>query len=42
MKIVKKFKELQKQYENIDQNRANLDYIDGIVYKVNNLEFQKG
>ena len=42
VKIVKNLKELQKQYENIDQNRANLDYdIDGIVYKVNNLEFQK-
>ena len=42
VKIVKNLKELQKQYENIDQNRANLDYdIDGIVYKVNDLEFQK-
>ena len=38
----KKVEDLLKYYEKIEKQRASLDYdIDGIVYKVNNLETQK-
>ncbi len=38
----KKVEDLLKYYEKIDNQRASLDYdIDGIVYKVNNIETQK-
>ena len=41
-KIIKNIKELEKNYNNLEQLRSGLDYdIDGIVYKINDLELQK-
>ena len=41
-KIVKNLDEIQKQHSKIDQERSNLDYdIDGIVFKINDLNLQK-
>ena len=41
-KIVKNLKEIEKQHETIDKLRASLDYdIDGLVYKVDDLNLQK-
>ena len=40
-KLVRGLNEIEKQHKIIDQMRSSLDYdIDGIVYKVNNLELQ--
>ncbi len=40
-KVVKGLDEIEKQYKIIDSVRSSLDYdIDGLVYKVNNLELQ--
>ncbi len=41
-KTVSTIEEIEKQYNKIDQLRSSLDYdIDGLVYKVNDLTFQK-
>ena len=41
-KITKDFSEIETQHKKIDQLRSSLDYdIDGIVYKVNDLDLQK-
>lgn len=41
-KIIKNIKELEKNYNDLEQLRSGLDYdIDGIVYKINDLELQK-
>ena len=41
-KIIKNFNEIKNHYEKINQLRASLDYdIDGLVYKINNLNLQK-
>ena len=41
-KIVEGTEEIEKWHEKLDQTRSSLDYdIDGIVYKVNNLNLQK-
>ena len=41
-KIVNGLSEIEKQHKKINQERSTLDYdIDGIVYKVNNLNLQK-
>lgn len=41
-KIINNFNEIEEQHKNINQLRSALDYdIDGLVYKVNNLELQK-
>jgi len=41
-KIIKNIKELEKNYNDLEQLRSSLDYdIDGIVYKINDLELQK-
>jgi len=40
-KVVRGLDEIEKQHKLIDENRSSLDYdIDGLVYKVNNLELQ--
>jgi DNA ligase (NAD+) len=40
-KIVQGLDEIQKQHKLLDESRSSLDYdIDGLVYKVNNLELQ--
>ena len=42
-KITKDFSEIETQHKKIDQLRSSLDYdIDGVVYKVNDLDLQKG
>ena len=39
---MKNLKEIEKQHETIDKLRASLDYdIDGLVYKVDDLNLQK-
>ena len=41
-KIVKGIEEIENEHKKIDQLRSSLEYdIDGLVYKVNNLNFQK-
>ena len=41
-KIINDFSEIDKQHKKIDQLRSSLDYdIDGVVYKVNDLDLQK-
>ena len=41
-KIIKNIKELEENYNELEKLRSNLDYdIDGIVYKINDLELQK-
>ena len=41
-KIVKGLEQIEKQHEKIDKERSSLNYdIDGIVYKVNDLNLQK-
>jgi len=41
-RIIKNIKELEKNYNDLEQLRSGLDYdIDGIVYKINDLELQK-
>ena len=41
-KITKNFSEIETQHKKIDQLRSSLDYdIDGVVYKVNDLDLQK-
>ncbi len=41
-KIIKNFSEVEIQHKKIDQVRSSLDYdIDGVVYKVNDLDLQK-
>ena len=41
-KITKDFSEIETQHKKIDQLRSSLDYdIDGVVYKVNDLDLQK-
>ena len=40
--VVKNFEEVQNNYNDIENKRSNLDYdIDGIVFKINNLNLQK-
>ncbi len=40
-KVVKGLNEIEKQHKLLDENRSSLDYdIDGLVYKVNDLELQ--
>ena len=40
--VVKNFEEIQNNYNDIENKRSNLDYdIDGIVFKINNLNLQK-
>ncbi len=40
-KVIKGLEEIEKQHKQIDEIRSSLDYdIDGLVYKVNNLELQ--
>ena len=40
-KLVKNIKEIQEQHTSIEKIRSSLDYdIDGLVYKINNLELQ--
>ena len=40
-KVVRGLEEIEKQHKLIEENRSSLDYdIDGLVYKVNNLELQ--
>ena len=40
-KVVRGIEEIESQHKNIEKLRANLDYdIDGLVYKVNNIEYQ--
>ena len=41
-KIVKNLSEIEEQHKTIDQLRSSLDYdIDGLVYKVNDINLQK-
>jgi len=41
-RIIKNIKELEKNYNDLEQLRSGLDYdIDGIVYKINDLKLQK-
>ena len=40
--VVKNFEEIKNNYNDIENKRSNLDYdIDGIVFKINNLNLQK-
>ena len=41
-KITNSLDEIEKQHSKIDSVRSSLDYdIDGLVFKINNLNFQK-
>ena len=42
-KIIRNLQEVEKEHNKINQIRSSLDYdIDGIVFKVNDLNLQKG